>query len=558
MVPSDCDMTLMPSGNYLAVWASFNRAGDGFIHSAVFKPDGSVLRAPQLLHTTTGNNLTSVEVAALQDGRAVVAWKQSDGAAAPLMAQILDASPNHNPQGSRFQISDTDVVNPILRDIAPLAGGGFAFTYDGSVNSTGYVIEGVATASATGAWSAQSFGLHSFVSNQNVGTVLMPDGAAVVVGAFAEQNTTKIMAYRHDVRNGQDQGPIWTLGTSGVLTEIHPGVVSVGNNFVVLWEDISNNLPVLRLQAFSGTTGQAVGPATQFSKPPGQIWGNPKIVPLSNGGFAVAIQTTVNNQDDVYVAACAADGSVVQDMVAVGMTAGDQTAESIISLSNGAFAVGWVNSGATVGFVTEIFGIPSGTQPGNNSGGGSGGTGGSNVINGSNNSDVLLGTDSNDRLFGQGGADTLKGEAGNDTLSGGEGRDKLYGGKGSGSRDAFLFDVKLTSKGVANKNKDVIYDFGSKYDSIYFDDAAFTNKTIAKYLKNKGAALDKPVKMKSSFFKVGDKAADKDDFFIYNARTKKLYFDVDGSGAKAMVEIASLKLQKGEGTTLTWKDFFFV
>jgi hypothetical protein len=55
---------------------------------------------------------------------------------------------------------------------------------------------------------------------------------------------------------------------------------------------------------------------------------------------------------------------------------------------------------------------------------------------------------------------------------------------------------------------------------------------------------------------VGDKAADKDDFFILKG--KKLYWDVDGSGAKAMVEIATLKLQKRESTTLTHKDFFFV
>jgi hypothetical protein len=121
-----------------------------------------------------------------------------------------------------------------------------------------------------------------------------------------------------------------------------------------------------------------------------------------------------------------------------------------------------------------------------------------------------------------------------------------------------VFDTKLTSKSVANKHKDTIYDFGSKYDSLYFDDAAYKNKTITKYLKKKGFSLDKPLKLKSSFFKVGDKALDKDDFFIFNKSSKKLYWDVDGSGRKAMVEIATLKLQKGEGTTLTHKDFFFV
>ncbi|MFC4172571.1 hypothetical protein ACFOYU_10945, partial [Microvirga sp. GCM10011540] len=68
--------------------------------------------------------------------------------------------------------------------------------------------------------------------------------------------------------------------------------------------------------------------------------------------------------------------------------------------------------------------------------------------------------------------------------------------------------------------------------------------------------LDKPAKLKASYFKKGSKATDKDDFFILKG--KKLYWDVDGSGRKAMVEIASFKFQKKEGETLTHKDFFFV
>ncbi|HST93862.1 MAG TPA: hypothetical protein VLJ78_03710, partial [Microvirga sp.] len=122
--------------------------------------------------------------------------------------------------------------------------------------------------------------------------------------------------------------------------------------------------------------------------------------------------------------------------------------------------------------------------------------------------------------------------------------------------DAFLFDTKLTSKGVANQHKDQILDFGPKFDAIWFDDAAFTNRTIAKFLKGKQFSIDAPKAIKASYFRKGDKALDKDDFFILKG--SKLYWDVDGSGKKAMVEIATIKLQKGEGTTLTHKDFFFV
>ncbi|HZH51529.1 MAG TPA: Calx-beta domain-containing protein, partial [Microvirga sp.] len=131
------------------------------------------------------------------------------------------------------------------------------------------------------------------------------------------------------------------------------------------------------------------------------------------------------------------------------------------------------------------------------------GTAGDDVFRGGALNDVLAGNLGNDRLFGQGGADILKGEAGHDVLGGGEGKDKLTGGKGKLSQDAFLFDTKLTdakgkpSKSLASKSKDQILDFGPKYDAIWFDDAAFTNKAIAKYLKTKGASLDKPVKMKA-------------------------------------------------------------
>ncbi len=186
------------------------------------------------------------------------------------------------------------------------------------------------------------------------------------------------------------------------------------------------------------------------------------------------------------------------------------------------------------------------------------GTAGNDVFKGGIGNDRLSGNAGNDRLFGGVDNDILRGEAGNDIIGGGEGRDQLHGSRGAGSRDAFLFDTKLTSKTAAGRHKDVINDFGSRYDSIYLDDAAFGNTTIARFLRGKGAALDKPIKMKNGFFKVGTKAEDRDDYFIFNRSNKKLYWDADGSGRKAMVEIATLKLQNGEGTTLTYHDFYFV
>ena len=119
---------------------------------------------------------------------------------------------------------------------------------------------------------------------------------------------------------------------------------------------------------------------------------------------------------------------------------------------------------------------------------------GNDALYGAGGKDSLSGGNGNDKLFGGPGADTLKGEAGNDTIGGGAGLDKLYGTKGAASRDAFVFDTKLTSRSVAAKNKDTIVDFGPKYDSIFLDDAAFGNKTIANYLKGKGRGSTMPTR----------------------------------------------------------------
>jgi len=145
---------------------------------------------------------------------------------------------------------------------------------------------------------------------------------------------------------------------------------------------------------------------------------------------------------------------------------------------------------------------------------------------------------------------------GDDILSGKAGKDTLTGGSG---QDAFVFDTKLTAKTMA-RNKDSIVDFGPTYDSLCFDDAAFSNRTIASYLKRKSSSLGHAITIKRGWFAF-DQAKDRDDFFIakrVNSTTYKLSFDADGSGAKTALEIATVKLQKSEGTTLAYKDFLFV
>jgi Ca2+-binding RTX toxin-like protein len=177
------------------------------------------------------------------------------------------------------------------------------------------------------------------------------------------------------------------------------------------------------------------------------------------------------------------------------------------------------------------------------------GNNGANVLNGFAGDDILLGLGGNDKLDGGDGNDLLKGGdgvdvlygfAGNDTLYGGAGKDTLYGGAG---RDVFVFDTRANK----NTNLDRVADFSAKDDGIWLDNAIFSNKI------GRGSPTS-PSHLSKAFFKIGTKAADKNDYFVYNKAKATLYYDSDGSGKKAMIEIAKFDKKP----SLTVNDLFVI
>ncbi|WP_173947410.1 cadherin domain-containing protein [Microvirga subterranea] len=138
-------------------------------------------------------------------------------------------------------------------------------------------------------------------------------------------------------------------------------------------------------------------------------------------------------------------------------------------------------------------------------------------------------------LRGTSGANTLTGQAGNDTLYGGAGKDVLTGGAGG---DVFVFDTRPNNR----TNVDSITDFNAADDTIWLKKSGVFTK-IAK----KGA-------LEAKAFYAGSKAHDASDRIVYNKKTGVLYYDEDGSGAKAAIAIAKLTNKP----TLTKADFFVI
>ncbi|MBB4040840.1 Ca2+-binding RTX toxin-like protein [Microvirga flocculans] len=137
--------------------------------------------------------------------------------------------------------------------------------------------------------------------------------------------------------------------------------------------------------------------------------------------------------------------------------------------------------------------------------------------------------------------DTFYGGAGDDKLWGGYGNDTLWGGSG---KDTFVFDAKLgTAKTDRSVNFDTIKDYSVKDDSIWLENSLFKgNKTL--YAKIKKGTENKPVKLDKKFFTIGDKAKEKDDYFVYDSKKRVLYYDADGSGSKEAIELATFTKNK--------------
>ncbi len=151
------------------------------------------------------------------------------------------------------------------------------------------------------------------------------------------------------------------------------------------------------------------------------------------------------------------------------------------------------------------------------------GEAGKDLLKGDAGNDKVYGGLGDDMLYGGAGNDILKGDADNDVLFGEAGNDKLYGGAGN---DIFVFNKKASKAA----NFDRIYDFKSGQDKLFLDNAVF---------KKLGAlgTFDVPAKLDATMFATG-RAKDRNDHLVYKSGI--LYYDADGSGKGAAVEIVKL------------------
>jgi len=156
------------------------------------------------------------------------------------------------------------------------------------------------------------------------------------------------------------------------------------------------------------------------------------------------------------------------------------------------------------------------------------GQGGNDILHGGRGTDILIGGTGNDLIFG---------EKGNDHLNGGEGKDTLVGGVGN---DVFMID----------ETNDVIHGFVSigtfGGDVMIFDGYPRYEIALADIPYGGSPVMDQ--------FNIGSSPATANTRFFYNQDTGGVFFDPDGTGSAAAIQLASL----APGTAMINEDILVI
>jgi Ca2+-binding RTX toxin-like protein len=142
------------------------------------------------------------------------------------------------------------------------------------------------------------------------------------------------------------------------------------------------------------------------------------------------------------------------------------------------------------------------------------------TYDGGDGNDVLNGGSVADNLIGRTGDDTISGGGGNDTIVGGTGLDSLTGGGGS---DRFVFNN-------ASEGTDTITDF----------DPTATTGDLFNVSSSGFATIGGLGTLAASRFFLGAAATTTGHRFLYDSSNGNLWFDSDGTGITAQVQIAQL------------------
>jgi Ca2+-binding RTX toxin-like protein len=427
----------LANGNFVAVWES-NAAGNNDAFARVYHADGTPLTGEIALNVSTAGNQGRPVVAALTDGRFVVAWRDDASGNFDIKARIFNG--DGTPAGDEFRVNDIYISNNQQEPaIAALTGGGFVISWtssifgDDDIRARAFNADGSAQGSEFGPIADTANESQSAVTGLSNGNyvIVWTDATSVAGDTSGTHIEASIFSGNGSTAGLPQNVVVYTSGTSGDQTE--PSVVGLSDgNFLVSW-----TTPV---GAFDVGGGGFNASGSQFS---GHIFANgvaaesqSSLAALPDGQFVVTWTDRAAEGIDssgMHIGARRFEGVAFvgdDEFVANTRSIGDQHESAVAALGDGRFLVVWTNGGATPGapdttpnaVYAQIFdprtvavslvgvGILNNEWVG---------TGFADAMDGAAGNDLIAAAAGNDSLYGGTGDDTLDGGTGDDTFTGG-------------------------------------------------------------------------------------------------------------------------------------------
>ena len=325
------NLTMQADGSYLAVWIS-----GATIRGQRFNADGSH-EDGQFQIASGGMAPQDVSATLLSNGQTILAWVENGSTYA------LRLGANGAVIGTLQNLGSTMVLNQHAPQVYDIGNGDYSVLYKGQ--RQGDHVDILAQTTVAGAT----------VTKVPVASANNSHHAFVVLG-----NETFIILYHNP--NAIQLEDVTHLGETKYITRTdasaphnHSATALADSKFVVAWQDSATvgGTSVIKVQVFDADR-DPIGAAVSFATPAGDV-GDLAVTQLSDGGFALLLTINNGTDDDVYVASCSADGTILIEPSLVGTSAaGDQTAPDVVALANGEFVVSWLDSTHSL-LMTEFF-----------------------------------------------------------------------------------------------------------------------------------------------------------------------------------------------------------
>jgi hypothetical protein len=456
-------VTALADGRFVVAWTDdsdlLGDASGTAIVAQIFNADGSKSGADFLVNTTTTAGQLTPAVTALAGGGFAVAWTDTgtsggDASVTGVRAQVFNADGSKS--GAEFLVNTTTAGSQAEATIAALADGRFVVAWRDNSQSGGDTSLFAVRAQAFNADSSKS-GTEFLVNTTPTNNQHEPSITALADGRF-------VVAWRDDSATGDDtlgsavraqmfnadgsqSGSEFVVNTVITNSQITPAITALaGGGFVVAWGDNSlssgdNDAFSVRAQVFDAG-GNKSGSQFVLATTIASAQQTPTVTALADGRFVAAWNDFSQTGGDTSSGAIRAqvfnaDGSKSgAEFLVNTTTTGIQDEPTITALADGRFVVAWTDASESGGDTTDdavrgqIFDprekalILSGTALGDDYIG----TGFGDFIDGRGGDDTIDGAGANDVLDGGAGDDIINGGTGADTIDGGIGADVLNGG----------------------------------------------------------------------------------------------------------------------------------